>query len=144
MKTYFLILVLLFALANSDGSYTITKAENGKCDTEGNGILDLIITWENPITELLKFSLKLIELDEITANCETQDDSSDSLIPDKASDSIAESEFLSVLWKKKVHLQHQQVEQVQIQNLIKIKTQIHVQNQMEVREQMGGHGTDGG
>ena len=57
MKTYFLILVLLFAMANSDGSYTITKAENGKCDTEGNAILELIITSENPITEPLNFSL---------------------------------------------------------------------------------------
>ena len=93
MKTYFLILVLLFALTNSEGNYTITKPENGKCDTEGNGILESIITSENPITEPLKFSLKLIGLDEIAANCETQDDSSDSLIPNKASDSIAESEF---------------------------------------------------
>ena len=55
MKTYFLILVLLFALTNSEGNYTITKPENGKCDTEGNGILELIITSENPITEFLKF-----------------------------------------------------------------------------------------
>ena len=37
----------------------------------------------------------------LQTNCETQDDSSDSLIPDKASDSIAESEFPSDTFEKK-------------------------------------------
>ena len=59
------------------------------------------MTSENPNTEPLKFSLKLIGFNEITVNCETQEDSSDSLIPDKSSDSIAESEFLSDTMEEK-------------------------------------------
>ncbi len=52
------------------------------------------LTSENPITEPFIFYLKLIGLDEITAECEIQnafDSSTDSLI----SDSIGQPDFLS-------------------------------------------------
>jgi len=80
--------------------------------------------------------LKLIGFAQISANCETQYDSSHSLIPDKSSDSIAESELPSDTMEEKVHLQHQQEEQIQIKIIIQIKIQIQIQNKVEVRKQV--------